>query len=70
MDIRKILQELGFNFIVLSLVEKGDLLFLLIMLDYVKSTLWNKQQLVSDADHFSPIQDGRGKVPSLSIFPL
>lgn len=70
MDIRKILQELGFNFIVLSLVEKGDLLFLLIMLDYVKSTLWNKQQLISDTDHFSPIQDGRGKVPSLSIFPL
>ena len=28
------------------------MLFLLNMVEYVKSTLWNKQQITSNAEHF------------------
>ena len=51
MNIRKTLQASAFNFIVLNLVEKAVLHFLLIMLDYIKSTLWKKQLITSKAEH-------------------
>ena len=44
MKIRKRLQASGFSFIVLNFVEKALHIFL-IMMDYVKSALSNRQQL-------------------------
>ena len=52
MNIRKTLQASALCFIVLNLVEKSVLHILLIMVDYVKSTLRNKQQITSNAEHF------------------
>ena len=45
-NIRKTLQASAFGFIVLNLVGKALSHFLLIMVDYVKSALRNKQQIL------------------------
>ena len=52
-NIRKTLQASVFSFIVLNLVEKAVFKFLLIMLDYVRGALQNKQQITSNAVHFN-----------------
>ena len=52
MIIRKTLQASAFSFIVLNLVEKAISQFLLIILDYIKSALRNKQQITSNPRHF------------------
>ena len=52
MNIRKTLQASALCFITLNLVEKSVLHILLIMVDYVKSALRNKQQITSSAEHF------------------
>ena len=54
MNIRKELQastSIGFQLHGPNLVEKAVLHFLLIMMDYVKSALRNKQQITSNAEH-------------------
>ena len=52
MNIRKTLQASAFSFIFLNSVEKAVLHILLIMVHSVKSTLQNKQQITSNAEHF------------------
>ena len=47
MNIRKIVQASAFSLIALKLVEKSVLHILLIMVDYVKSAIQNKQQIIS-----------------------
>ena len=47
MNIRKTLQAPAFSLIALNLVEKSVLHILLIMVDYVKSAIQNKQQITS-----------------------
>ena len=49
---RKTLQALAFNLIALNLVEKSVLHILLIMVDYVKSAIQNKQQITSAQSNF------------------
>ena len=49
---RKTLQALAFNLIALNLVEKSVLQILLIMVDYVKSAIQNKQQITSTQSTF------------------
>ena len=49
---RKTLQALAFNLIALNLVEKSVLHILLIMVDYVKSAIQNKQQITSTQSTF------------------
>ena len=46
----KILQVSAFSFIVLNLIKKAVLHFLSNMMDYIKSTLRNKQLTTSNAD--------------------
>ena len=41
-----------FSFIALNLVEKAVLQICLIMVDYVKNALQNRQQISSNAEHF------------------
>ena len=48
----KILQVSAFSFIVLNLIKKAVLHFLSNMMDYIKSTLRNKQLTTSNADSF------------------
>ena len=50
-NMRKTLQASAFGFIVLNLVGKALSHFLLIMVDYVKSALRNKQQITSNTEH-------------------
>ena len=50
MNTKKALQASAFSFIDLSLAEKGVLHFLLLMLDYIKSTLREKQLITSNAE--------------------
>ena len=52
MKIRNTLQALAFSFIALNLVEIVEMHILLIMVDYVKSALRNRQQITSNAEHF------------------
>ena len=52
MKTRNTLQASAFSFIALNLVEKAVLHILLIMVDYLKSALRNKQQITSNAEHF------------------
>ena len=41
------------------------------MLDCVKSALWNKQKVTSNADHFNSIQNDRAKRPlPISFSPV
>ena len=50
MNTKKTLQASAFSFIDLSLAEKSVLHFLLLMLDYIKSTLLEKQLITSNAE--------------------
>ena len=52
MKTRKRLQASAFSFIALNLVEKAVLHIFLIMVDYVKNALRNRQQIPSNAEHF------------------
>ena len=52
MNIRETLQATDFSFINLNLVEKAILDSILIVLDNVRSTLRNKQQITSNTKHF------------------
>ena len=52
MNIRKTLQASAFSLIALNLVEKSVLHILLIMVDYVKSAIQNKQQITSTQSTF------------------
>ena len=45
MEIRSRVQALAFSFMALKLVEKGVLHIFLIMVNYVKTALWNRQQI-------------------------
>ena len=51
MNIRKTLPASAFSLIVLNLAEKAVLHFLLIILDYINTTLWRKQLITSNAEH-------------------
>ena len=55
MNIRKTLQAQGFSFIALNLAEKSVLHILLIMMDYEKSAVRNKQQITSTQSAFKKI---------------
>ena len=50
-NIRKTLPASAFSLIVLNLAEKAVLHFLLIILDYINTTLWRKQLITSNAEH-------------------
>ena len=52
MNIRKILQASASSLIALNLVEKSVLHIFLIMVDYVKSAIQNKQQIISTQSTF------------------
>ena len=52
MNIRKTLQALTFSLIALNLVEISVLHIFLIMVDYVKSAIQNKQQITSTQSTF------------------
>ena len=52
MKTTKKLQTSAFSFIALNLKEKGVLNIFLIMVDYVKSALRNRQQIPSNAERF------------------
>ena len=52
MKIRKGLQASAFSSIAQNFVEKAALHIFLIMVDYVKSALRNRQQMPSNAEHF------------------
>ena len=45
-------QASDFSFIALNLVEKAVLHIFLIIVDYVKNALQNKQKISSNAEHF------------------
>ena len=64
MNIRKTLQAPGFSFIVLNLVEKSVLHILLIVMDYEKSAVRNKQEITSTQSTFKKIM----KTPERLIF--
>ena len=53
MNIRKTLQAAAFSLIALNLVEKPVLHILLIMVGHVKSTIQNKQQIISTQNTFT-----------------
>ena len=52
MKIRKTLQVLTFSSIVLNLFEEAVLHILLIIVDYIKSALRNREQITSGSKHF------------------
>ena len=53
MNIRKTLKTSAFSLVALNLVEKSVLHILLIMVDYVKSSIQNKQQITSTQSTFN-----------------
>ena len=62
MNIRKILQASACSLIALNLVDKSVLHILLIMVDYVKSAIQNKQQITSTQSTFKEYHGNPKKI--------